>query len=148
MFEIPKRDRCPFCAYLAGMEPCAFVVRGGEVSAFLNRAQFERGALLVVPNNHVESVLDLHPELIGTIYAEAQRLARYLLPALGATGLNIFQSNGVRAGQSVAHFHIHMVPRYETSQPWRRFRESEFEPTSFEELDRLATELRALLEPN
>jgi histidine triad (HIT) family protein len=147
VFTIPAHDRCPFCDYLAGIEPCAFVARGPQVSAFLNRTQFERGALLLVPNDHVESVLELKADLVAAIYTEAQRLAKGLVPVLGATGLNIFQNNGVRAGQSVAHYHVHVVPRYETSQPWRRFTESEFEHTPFEELDRLATELRAVFEP-
>jgi histidine triad (HIT) family protein len=95
----------------------------------------------------VASVLDLEADLVAAIYTEAQRLAKGLVQALGASGLNIFQNNGVRAGQSVAHYHVHMVPRYETSQPWRRFQESEFEHTPFEELERLAVELRSIFEP-
>jgi histidine triad (HIT) family protein len=146
MFEMPVHERCPFCDYVAEVEPCAFVTRGPQVSAFLNRSQFERGALLLVPNHHVESILDLDAGLIATIYTEAQRIAKGLVLALGASGLNVFQNNGLRAGQSVSHYHVHLVPRYETSQPWRRFRESEFEQTPFEELERLALDLRAALE--
>lgn len=146
MFETPTHDRCPFCDYLAGAEPCAFISRGPLVSAFLNRAQFERGATLLVPNEHVESILDLRPDLVAAIYIEAQRIARGLVEVLRARGLNVFQNNGVRAGQSVSHYHVHLLPRYETSVPWRRFHESEFEHTPVEELQELASELRAVLD--
>jgi histidine triad (HIT) family protein len=142
---MPSHDSCPFCDYLTGVEPCAFVSRGAQTSAFLNRAQFERGALLLVPNRHVESILDLDSELIVAIYQEAQRLAKGLVEALSASDLNIFQNNGVRAGQSIAHYHVHLVPRYETSQPWRRFHESEFEHTPIGELEKLANQLRTAL---
>lgn len=143
MFETPSHDSCPFCEYLAGAAPCAFITRGSQVSAFLNRAQFERGALLLIPNRHVESILDLEAGLIAAIYIEAQRIAKGLVRALDAKGLNVFQNNGVRAGQSVSHYHVHLVPRYETSRPWRRFRESAFEHTAIEELENLARALRA-----
>jgi histidine triad (HIT) family protein len=103
--------------------------------------------LLLIPNQHVESILDLEPGSIGVIYAEAQRIAKGLAHAFGATGLIVFQNNGVKAGQSVSHYHVHLVPRYETSQPWRWFKESEVEHAPLEELEKLANQLREVLEP-
>jgi histidine triad (HIT) family protein len=139
--ELPRATPCPFCDYLAGTTPCAFVHRGATVSTFVNRAQYERGALLVVPNEHVGSLLDLSEPVLADIYCEAQRLAHLLADRLGATGVNVFQNNGIAAGQSVPHFHVHVVPRYATSDPGRRFREADFDVTPIEELQRLAAEL-------
>src|SRR5690606_16808080 len=124
---------------------CAFVTRGPLLSSFLNRAQFERGAVLLVPNRHVESLLELDGELAAAIYPEAQRIARGLIRAFGAVGLNMFQNNGVRAGQTVSHFHVHLVPRYETSIPWQRFHESDFPHSPLDELERIAAQLRSAL---
>ncbi|HEX6993853.1 MAG TPA: HIT family protein [Gammaproteobacteria bacterium] len=145
MIETPSHDTCPFCEYLSGAARCAFVTRGPLLSSFLNRAQFERGALLLVPNRHVESLLELDDTLMGAIYPEARCLAHALIRALGAVGLNMFQNNGVRAGQTVSHFHVHLVPRYASSVPWRRFHESEFPHTPIDELEALAAEIRGAL---
>lgn len=145
MIETPSHDTCPFCKYFSGVARCAFVTRGPLLSSFLNRAQFERGALLLVPNRHVESLLELDDTLMGAIYPEAQRLAHALIRALGAVGLNMFQNNGVRAGQTVSHFHVHLVPRYDASVPWKRFHESEFPHTPVDELEALAARIRSAL---
>lgn len=63
---------CPFCRYLDGTDPCAFVVRTATVSAFVNRTQYERGALLVVPNRHVATLIEASDEEA----AEVARLTR------------------------------------------------------------------------
>jgi histidine triad (HIT) family protein len=143
MFEAPSHDACPYCEYLAGKSACAFVHRDGEVAAFMNRSQYERGAVLLIPNEHVESILDLDAALMSALFGSAQRIARAMVECFGAVGLNMFQNNGIQAGQSIAHYHIHLVPRYETSVPWRRFREADFPRTPRDELERLAGELRA-----
>ena len=139
--ELPREDPCPFCEYLAGRTPCAFVSRGDTVSSFLNRTQYERGALLVVPNAHVGSLLEASEAVISELYIEAQRLGRILVDRFGATGVNVFQNNGISAGQTVPHFHVHVVPRYPSSDPGRRFREADFEPTPVEDLRLLAEQL-------
>ena len=133
---------CPFCAYLDGRTPCAFVTRERTVSAFLNRTQYERGALLVVPNAHVATVMEAPEAVVADVHIEARRLAVRLIERLGATGVNIFQNNGASAGQTVTHYHVHVVPRYAGSDPARRFRERDFEHTPFEELEGLADRLR------
>lgn len=137
--NIPVLEPCPFCEYLAGAAPCAFVSRGRIVSAFLNIRQYERGALLVVPNQHVETIVTAGEEQVLEAYREARRLAAVLVERLGATGVNVFQNNGREAGQTVPHYHVHVVPRYASSDPARRFREADFEPAPEAELAALAT---------
>lgn len=144
-FQIPHEDECPFCAYLSGATPCAFIIRTPLVSAFLNPAQFERGAALVIPNAHLSSLLELEQALLSALYAECQRLARAMVGAFGAVGLNVFQNNGVKAGQTVSHYHVHLVPRYETSEPGRLFRAAEYPRTPVHELMVVADELRRSL---
>ena len=139
---MPADAECPFCAYLDNRVPCAFVTRTGTVSAFLNRTQYERGALLVVPNAHVATVMEAPEELVAAVHLEARRLATRLVDVLDATGVNVFQNNGASAGQTVPHYHVHVVPRYPHSDPGRRFRERDFEHTPLEELQALADRLR------
>ena len=144
-FAIPVEDDCPFCAYLAGAADCAFVARGELVSAFMNPAQFERGAALVIPNEHVGSLLEVDRDVMAAVYHECQRLARGMVSAFGAVGLNVFQNKGIKAGQSVSHYHVHLVPRYQESQPGRLFRASEYPQTPLAELRTIADELRDAL---
>jgi histidine triad (HIT) family protein len=136
---------CPFCDYLLDRKPCAFVTRGEEVASFVNPRQYERGALLVIPNTHVPSILDIETEELEAVYREVQRLSRALMSALGAEGLNVFQNNGARAGQTVAHFHVHVVPRYRSSDPARLFREADYPISPLQEQEILAQELRDAL---
>ena len=145
MFEVPVRDVCAFCEYLSGSEPCVFVTRGRQVSTFMNRAQYERGAVLLVPNLHLETILDLDEELMRDLYAEAQRLAVGIIGAFGAVGLNMFQNNGIQAGQTISHYHVHLVPRYANSDSRRIFREEDYPHASMDELEARAAELRTAL---
>ena len=142
MLEAPKHDGCPFCEYLVGTKACAFVSRNDGVSAFMNRAQYERGAVLVVPNAHRGTLLELERDLVSSLYLEAHRIAGGMVKAFAAVGVNVFHNSGVRAGQSISHVHVHVVPRYESSTPWRRFHEEEFEHTPVDELEKIAAQLR------
>ncbi len=126
--RVPWPERCAFCDYLSGVRECAFVRRTDHVSSFVNIRQYERGALLVIPNNHVETALDLDVQLLATVRCEAVLVGRALIHAFGATGLNIFQNNGMDAGQSEPHYHVHVVPRYPGSDSRRIFHSTDFEP--------------------
>jgi histidine triad (HIT) family protein len=143
--DILELEPCPFCAYLAGAERCAFVSRGPAVSSFLNRTQYERGAVLVVPNQHVTSMVAAEPALVGQVYREVHRVASALVVALQPAGLSVFQNNGVLSGQTVPHFHVHVVPRFPGSDPRRRFQEAEFAHTPPEVLESLAGRIRKAL---
>lgn len=140
---LPDEHRCPFCAYLAGESEAVFVSRGPKVSILLNPRQYERGALLVIPNLHVRSLVDATNEQFLAVQFEARRMARLLIKHFGATGVNVFQNAGVHAGQTVAHYHVHVVPRYPASEPARRFREADYAVTPVEQLRALAAELNA-----
>jgi diadenosine tetraphosphate (Ap4A) HIT family hydrolase len=140
---LPEESACPFCAYLSGESEAVFVSRGPKVSILLNPRQYERGALLVIPNAHVRSLADATDEQFLAVQLEARRMARLLIDHLGATGVNVFQNAGIHAGQTVAHYHVHVVPRYPASEPSKRFREADYAVTPMEQLQGLAAELNA-----
>lgn len=140
---IPDETPCPFCAYLVGDAEALFVSRGPRVSILLNPRQYERGALLVIPNQHVRSLVDTTDEQFLAVQLEARRMARLLIRHFGATGVNVFQNTGVHAGQTVAHYHVHVVPRYPTSDPAKRFREADYAVAPIEQLREIAAKLNA-----
>ena len=76
---------------------------------------------------------------------EAQAVSRALVEAFGATGINLFQNNGIDANQHYPHYHLHVVPRYPGSDPTRIYQEQQFERISLEEQRHIAERIRRAL---
>ena len=132
---------CGFCEYVAGTRECAFVRRGPLVSSLVNRTQYETGAVLIIPNRHLSTVLDLDAQTLAAVGAEAQRVSRALVAGFDATGINIFQNNGVDANQHFPHYHMHVVPRYPGSDSTRIYLHTQFEPISIAEQREIAARI-------
>jgi histidine triad (HIT) family protein len=143
---IATNNPCGFCEYVAGIRPCAIVRRTEQILAFVNLRQYEKGALLVIPTLHASTIADLPLDIIAMIHKEAALLGRALVRSFGATGLNIFQNNGVDAGQHVPHFHVHVVPRYPGSDPSKIYLQANFEPVSMAEQESVAGAVRGAIE--
>lgn len=135
---LPDATHCPFCDYLRGSASAVFVARDETVSVLLNPRQYERGALLVIPNRHVATLIDAADDEFLAVQLEARRMAALLVRKLDAQGINVYQNAGSHAGQTVAHYHVHVVPRYKESDPRKQFREADFEITPREQLEALA----------
>ncbi|HEX2655800.1 MAG TPA: HIT domain-containing protein [Xanthobacteraceae bacterium] len=132
-FEIPSYTSCSFCDDLSGARGCAIVAENEFAVAEINQRQYERGAMLVIPRTHRESILDIERHELEGVYRLARDVAHAATKALGARGMNIFQNNGKGAGQSEPHFHVHVVPRYEDGDPHRVFQQRECQLLSLEE---------------
>ena len=128
--ELPELEPCPFCRILAGESDwvCAFVHRTDKMASFINPRQYGKGGMLVIPIHHAPTVLDLRGDEIARIYKHAKELVAALSDAFDPSGFNIFQNNGIAAGQTVPHFHVHIVPRYELDEPKKVFSEKEVSP--------------------
>jgi histidine triad (HIT) family protein len=131
---------------VAGTRECAFIRRGPLVSSLVNRTQYETGGVLIIPNRHLSTVLDLDAETLAAVGAEAQLVGRALVTGFDATGLNIFQNNGVDANQHFPHYHMHVVPRYPGSEPTRIYLHTEFEPISMTQQHEIAERIRRALD--
>jgi histidine triad (HIT) family protein len=107
------RSGCPFCAICDGAataEPQAELVMADDVAvAFLDRSPLFKGHVLVVPRQHVVTLLDLPAAMVGPFFERVQRVARAVTGALDADGTFVANNNIV--SQSVAHLHVHVVPR-------------------------------------
>lgn len=143
--RLATADTCGFCDYIAGTHECAFVRRGTLVSSLVNRTQYEQGALLIIPHRHLATILDLDAETLAAVGAETQLLSRALVAGFGATGLNIFQNNGVDANQHYPHYHMHVVPRYPGSDSTKIYLEKDFMRISLLEQRRIADKVQRAL---
>ncbi|GAB3924389.1 hypothetical protein GCM10011575_03390 [Microlunatus endophyticus] len=104
---------CPFCAIVTGDDADARVVyRGQQVTVFFPLEPATRGHTLVVPNRHVADLTDLTAAESRDLGEAVHRTARAVRAALSPEGLNVIQSTGAVATQSVPHVHFHVVPRW------------------------------------
>lgn len=106
---MPDPAACPFCAIVAGTAPAHVVLDTGAAVGFLDRRPLFPGHVLVVPRPHVVTLPELAPQDLGPLFAEVQRVAAALSGRFGAEGTFVAINNVV--SQSVAHLHVHVVPR-------------------------------------
>jgi histidine triad (HIT) family protein len=112
---------CIFCRILAGELPARIVDEDERTIAFMDIAPATRGHALVIPRAHSIDLLDVGPEDLGAVALAAQRLAGRAKERLGADGVNLLNSCGRAAWQTVFHFHVHVIPRYDGDPlrlPW------------------------------
>ena len=112
----PQGDRlshpgCIFCAIVAGAAPCHRVYEDAAVLAFMDIFPVGDGHLLIVPKAHSENLLDTEPDALAAVMRASRRLALALKRALTPDGIGVHQLNGAAAGQTVFHYHMHLIPR-------------------------------------
>src|SRR3954447_4930547 len=133
---------CLFCAIVAGTEPAHVVLETDETLAFLDIRPLFAGHTLLVPKEHHETLMDLPGPLIAPYFAVAQTLAGAMEPAFGAAGTFVAINN--RVSQSVAHLHVHVVPR-NRKDGLRGFFWPRTKYGSWDEAEAVAEKLRTVL---
>jgi histidine triad (HIT) family protein len=112
---------CIFCKIVAGELPASIVAEDERTLAFMDIAPATRGHALVVPRVHSPDLLGVAAEDLQAVALAARALAARMKERLGAAGVNLLNSCGAAAWQTVYHFHVHVIPRYEGDPlrlPW------------------------------
>ena len=112
---------CIFCKIVAGDLPARIVDEDERTIAFMDIAPATRGHALVIPRAHSTDILSVAPEDLSAVALASQRLAARAKERLGADGVNLLNSCGRAAWQTVFHFHVHVIPRYQDDPlqlPW------------------------------
>jgi histidine triad (HIT) family protein len=113
---------CIFCKIVAGELPATIVDEDEQTIAFMDINPATRGHALVVPREHAADLLEIEPAQLAAVNVAAQRLAGRAKQSLGADGVNLINSCGAVAWQTVFHFHLHVIPRYQDDPlrlPWQ-----------------------------
>lgn len=103
---------CLFCKIVRGEIPSSKVYEDDDVLAFLDISQTTVGHTLVIPKKHYDNFLDTPKEIMHKVMDVAQRIGQAQMMMLGAKGVNILSNVNKEAGQSIIHFHVHVIPRY------------------------------------
>ena len=104
---------CVFCKIVAGQIPSTKVCEDEHTLAFMDLGQVNPGHVLVACKAHVENIYGLDATQAAAVFQTAARVARAIRDAFTPQGLTVFQANGKASLQTVFHFHIHLLPRWE-----------------------------------
>lgn len=107
-----KKDTCIFCKIANGEIPSRTVYEDADFRAILDLGPATKGHTLILPKEHAEDLYELPEEVAARVLPVAKMVAGLLKERLGCDGMNLVQNNGETAGQTVKHFHLHLIPRY------------------------------------
>ena len=111
-----KKDDCIFCKLSNGDIPTNALYEDDVVKVIFDLNPASKGHVLILPKNHFDDIYSMDDATAAHVFQVAVKVAKAMKETLGCEGLNIVQNNGEIAGQTVFHFHMHLIPRYEDDQ--------------------------------
>lgn len=138
---------CIFCQIIEGSIPSAKIYEDEHVYAFMDIMPLTKGHVLLIPKKHVENIYDFTEIDAANFFSAAPKIANVLKDQFKPVGMNLLQNNGAPAGQTVFHYHLHFIPRYDETDgfdlsTWQT-KQNDFTP---EAIQALAADLREKLE--
>ena len=124
------KDDCIFCKIANGDIPSATVYEDDDFRVILDIAPAAKGHALILPKQHYANIWELGEEESKKVLALAAKVTKAQKAALSCDGINVLQNNGTAAGQTVFHFHMHLIPRNDGDDvviPWNTLRYAEGE---------------------
>ena len=111
-----RDENCIFCKIANGDIPAATLYEDENFKVILDLGPASKGHALILPKEHYRNLLDMPEEKVAAAFILAKRMVVKMKEVLHCEGLNVVQNNEPAAGQTVFHFHIHLIPRYEGDQ--------------------------------
>lgn len=109
-------ENCIFCKIANGEIPAATLYEDENFRVILDLGPASKGHALILPKSHAVNIYELSDEMAAKAMILAKKMATAMTAALKCDGFNIVQNNGECAGQTVFHFHMHLIPRYKGDQ--------------------------------
>lgn len=134
-----NKDNCIFCKIVKGEIPSCTIYEDDEFKSFLDVSPANRGHALIIPKNHYDNIFEIEKETAGKLFALATDIARAIKEETGCEGLNVVQNNGEVAGQTVNHFHLHLIPRFKGDNVSVKWAQQE---PDMDDLAQLATSIK------
>jgi histidine triad (HIT) family protein len=126
-------DDCIFCSIVKGDGPATIVDEDDHTIAFMDIHPWTRGHLLVIPREHYKDIYEIPDETLSQVMVAAKRMAKRVKEKLDADGVNLLNSAERAAWQTVFHFHVHVIPRYEDDPLELPVRPQEGDPDEIKE---------------
>ena len=129
-----KDDNCIFCKLANGDIPTNSIYEDDDFKVILDAAPATKGHSLIIPKSHYKDIYEIDEELAGKAFKLAKKLTISMTDKLGCEGFNILQNNKEVAGQTVFHFHMHLIPRYKDGKSILTWDHEEFTPEEMEDI--------------
>lgn len=136
------KQNCLFCNVANGSMDSSTIFENSEFKVVLDPYPAAKGHTLIIPKEHIENIYELDTESASRLFALATHIAKVLKNMYNCDGLNILQNNGKAAGQTVFHFHMHLIPRYDNDDVNIKWETIKIEK---DELDSIAKEISSRL---
>lgn len=111
--DVITMDDCIFCKIISGEIPSATIFEDKEFQVILDRFPSGNGHTLILPKKHYANIFEIDPQVAGRLFQLAVKVAAAVKKTTNCDGMNILQNNGTIAVQTVNHFHLHIIPRFE-----------------------------------
>lgn len=135
-----KQDSCIFCKIIAGDIPSHTLYEDEKYKVILDVGPATKGHALILPKNHYANLYELPEEDAAEIFKLAKRMMSHMTDKLKCDGFNIVQNNGETAGQTVFHFHMHLIPRYKNDGEILKYIAGEPSQEELEQIKKTITE--------
>lgn len=129
-----KDNNCIFCKIANGEIPSSTLYEDEMVRVILDISPASKGHALILPKEHYANLYEISDEMASHVIKTAKKMAKKMQEELGAEGLNVLQNNGELAGQTVFHYHMHLIPRYQGDKVNMKWENGELSESSKEEL--------------
>ena len=106
------KDDCIFCKLANGVIPTNTIYEDDSFRVILDLGPATKGHALILPKNHFANIYEIPEDVAGDVMKLAKKMATHMTEKLNCDGFNLVQNNGEAAGQTVFHFHYHLIPRY------------------------------------
>lgn len=128
------KEDCIFCKIANGVIPSNTLYEDDDFRVILDLGPATKGHALILPKCHYDNIYTLDDTVASKVFVLAKKMAGVMTEALGADGFNVIQNNGEVAGQTVFHFHMHLIPRYEGDQALKLWKAGEAKEDEMKEL--------------
>lgn len=140
-----KDNDCIFCKIAAGEIPSATLYEDDDFRVILDLGPASKGHALIIPKEHFRNLYDIDDETAAKAMVLAKKMVKKMTDVLGCDGYNVVQNNEECAGQTVFHFHMHLIPRYHNDQAGITWTPGKLEDDVKEEILAAVTEKVKLL---
>jgi histidine triad (HIT) family protein len=134
-----RDDNCIFCKLANGEIPTNSIYEDEDFRVILDNSPAAKGHALILPKQHYANMFEIDDVVLGKAAKLAKKVITHEKNVLGCDGYNVLQNNGEAAGQTVFHFHMHLIPRYAKDAPFLEWAHQEF---SADELKQLCSEMK------
>ena len=131
---------CIFCKIANGEIGSFTVYEDNDFRGIMDISPASRGHVIILPKKHAADIYELDDDIASKIYVVAKKIATAVKEVTGCDGVNVLENNGEAAGQTVLHFHVHLIPRYRQDAELFKYQPGKPDEKELEEIKKLITE--------